>query len=120
MSKLQEIEVQGTKITVNRSTVEYLVRHHESNVGLNDVADVYLYSGNVLFARHTTTASRIRVSGSYIQQLIRVDVPGVLERIHNPDFNYGEFATIKSQTGLNSYKISVKQWAAEYKTRSGR
>ena len=29
---------------------------------------------------------------------------GVWERIHNPDFNYGEFATIKSQAGLNSYK----------------
>ncbi|SHM32345.1 KilA-N domain-containing protein [Cyclobacterium lianum] len=29
---------------------------------------------------------------------------------NNPDFNYGEFATIKSQPGLNSYKISVKEW----------
>ncbi len=35
---------------------------------------------------------------------------GIWERIHNPDFNYGEFATIKSQAGLNSYKISVKEW----------
>jgi hypothetical protein len=30
--------------------------------------------------------------------------------IHNPDFNYGEFAIIRSQAGLNSYKISVKEW----------
>ncbi|MDP2685347.1 MAG: KilA-N domain-containing protein, partial [bacterium] len=29
---------------------------------------------------------------------------------NNPNFNYGEFAIIKSQTGLNSYKISVKEW----------
>lgn len=35
---------------------------------------------------------------------------GIWERIHNPDFNYGEFALIKSQAGLNSYKISVKEW----------
>jgi len=35
---------------------------------------------------------------------------GIWERIHNPNFNYGEFATIKSQSGLNSYKISVKEW----------
>ncbi|MEI7527084.1 MAG: KilA-N domain-containing protein, partial [Mariniphaga sp.] len=28
----------------------------------------------------------------------------------NPTFNYGEFATIKSQVGLNSYKLSVKEW----------
>jgi|GEM_PF-5396710 len=30
--------------------------------------DVYLYPGNVLFARSTTTASRVRVSGGYIQK----------------------------------------------------
>jgi len=35
---------------------------------------------------------------------------GVWEKIHNPNFNYGEFATITSQAGLNSYKISVKEW----------
>ena len=33
-----------------------------------------------------------------------VEYLGIWERIHNPDFNYGEFATIKSQAGLNSYK----------------
>ncbi len=27
----------------------------------------------------------------------------------NPDFNYGEFAIIKSQAGLNNYKLSVKE-----------
>ena len=34
---------------------------------------------------------------------------GIWERTHNPDFNYGEFALIRNQTGLNSYKISVKE-----------
>ena len=38
---------------------------------------------------------------------------GIWERIHNPDFNYGEFATITQQAGLNSYKISVKEWVAK-------
>ena len=35
---------------------------------------------------------------------------GIWEELHNPNFNYGEFAIIKSQAGLNSYKISVKEW----------
>ena len=35
-----------------------------------------------------------------------VEFLGIWEQIHNPDFNYGEFATIRSQAGLNSYKIS--------------
>lgn len=39
-----------------------------------------------------------------------VEYLGIWEKLHNPDFNYGEFATIKSQAGLNSYKISVKEW----------
>ena len=42
-----------------------------------------------------------------------VEFLGIWESVNNPDFNYGEFATIKSQAGLNSYKISVKEWVAK-------
>jgi len=34
---------------------------------------------------------------------------GIWERIYNKDFNYTEFAIIKSQAGLNSFRISVKE-----------
>ena len=39
-----------------------------------------------------------------------VEFLGIWETVHNPHFNSGEFATIKSQAGLNSYKLSVKEW----------
>ncbi len=39
-----------------------------------------------------------------------VEFLGTWEKLHNPNFNYGEFAIIKSRAGLNSYKISVKEW----------
>lgn len=39
-----------------------------------------------------------------------VEFLGIWESINNPNFNYGEFAIIKSQAGLNNYKISVKEW----------
>ena len=42
-----------------------------------------------------------------------VEFLGIWESIHNPDFNCGEFAIIKSQAGLNSYKISVKEWVGK-------
>ncbi|MCL6098503.1 MAG: KilA-N domain-containing protein [Bacteroidetes bacterium] len=42
-----------------------------------------------------------------------VEFLGVWESIYNPNFNYGEFAIIKSQVGLNNYKISVKEWIAK-------
>ena len=35
---------------------------------------------------------------------------GIWEQVYNPNFNYGEFAIIKSQSGLNSFKISVKEF----------
>ena len=34
----------------------------------------------------------------------------VWESYNNPNFNYGEFAIIKNQSGLNSFKISVKEF----------
>ena len=39
-----------------------------------------------------------------------IEFLGVWEELYNPNFNYGEFAIIKSQSGLNSYKLSVKEW----------
>ena len=39
-----------------------------------------------------------------------VEFLGIWETVYNPNFNYGEFAIIKSQAGLNNYKISVKEW----------
>lgn len=37
---------------------------------------------------------------------------GIWEKVYNPIFNYGEFATIRSQSGLNSFKISVKDFVS--------
>jgi hypothetical protein len=39
-----------------------------------------------------------------------VEFLGIWENVFNTNFNYGEFAIIKSQAGLNNYKISVKEW----------
>ena len=35
---------------------------------------------------------------------------GIWEKVYNPDFNYGEFATIRNQAGLNSFKIGVQEF----------
>ena len=42
-----------------------------------------------------------------------IEFLAIWEEIHNPNFNYGEFAIIKSYAGLNSYKISVKEWVSK-------
>lgn len=54
-----------------------------------------------------------------------IEFLGIWEQVNNPNFNYGEFAIIKSQAGLNSYKISAKEWvektnAVGLKAKAGR
>ena len=54
-----------------------------------------------------------------------IEFLGIWEELHNPNFNYGEFATIKSKSGLNNYKLSVKEWvektnAIGIKSKAGR
>lgn len=44
-----------------------------------------------------------------------VEFLGIWESVFNPGFNCGEFAIIKSQAGLHSYKISVKEWVEKTK-----
>jgi hypothetical protein len=39
-----------------------------------------------------------------------IEFIGIWEAVNNNAFNYGEFAIIKSQAGLNNYKLSVKDW----------
>ena len=38
---------------------------------------------------------------------------GVWEQMHNPDFNYGEFAIIMSQAGVRRFNINVKEWVEQ-------
>jgi hypothetical protein len=82
------INVRGTEITVVR-------RDNEDYISLTDMLkakDGEFFISDWLRNRNT------------------VEFLGIWETVHNPDFNSGEFAIIKSQAGLNSYKISVKEW----------
>ena len=86
--KNQIITVKGTKITV--------IRENENDyISLTDMLkakDGDFFISDWLRNRNT------------------VEFLGIWESVYNPDFNYGEFAIIKSQAGLNSYKLSVKEW----------
>jgi len=90
MSKTRKsiIEVQGTEITV--------LSHQQGDyISLTDMLkakDGDFFISDWLRNRNT------------------VEFLGIWESVYNPDFNYGEFAIIRNQAGLNSYKISVKEW----------
>jgi hypothetical protein len=42
------------------------------------------------------------------------------ELIHNPNFNYGRFAIIKNQAGLNSFSLTPQRWIETTNAKSGR
>ena len=87
-SKTTTIEVRGTSIAV-------LTTKNEDFISLTDMLkakDGDFFISDWLRNRNT------------------VEFLGIWESVHNPNFNSGEFAIIKSQSGLNSYKLSVKEW----------
>ena len=86
-----KIEVQGTEITV--------MSHPEGDyISLTDM--VKAKDGDFFIS-------------DWLRNRNTVEFLGIWESVHNPDFNYGEFAIIRSQAGLNSYKISVKEWVSK-------
>ncbi|NIM11692.1 MAG: KilA-N domain-containing protein [Candidatus Aminicenantes bacterium] len=88
---MAKIEVKGTEIRV-------VTIHEDDYISLTDMLkakDGDFFVSDWLRNRNT------------------VEYLGIWEKIHNPDFNYGEFDLIKSQAGLHSYKISVKEWVAK-------
>ena len=82
------INVRGTEIAVIR-------RSDEDYISLTDMRKAK--DGDFFIA-------------DWLRNRNTVEFPGIWETVHNPDFNYGEFAIIKSQAGLNRYKLSVKKW----------
>jgi len=87
------IEVKGTAITV----LSYKSEDYISLTDMLKAKDGDFFISDWLRNRNT------------------VEFLGVWESVHNPHFNYGGFAIIKSQAGLNSYKLSVKEWVEKTK-----
>lgn len=88
---MAKIEVKGTEIRV-------VTIHEDDYISLTDM--VKAKDGDFFVS-------------DWLRNRNTVEYLGVWEKIYNPDFNYGEFDLIKSQAGLHSYKISVKEWVAK-------
>lgn len=85
---MNKISVKGTYISI----IEF---NNEDYISLTDMLkakDGYFFISDWLRNRNT------------------VEFLGIWEKVYNPNFNYGEYATIRNQAGLNSYKISIKEW----------
>ena len=87
--KAKTIVVQNNKITV--------LLNHNGNDFINITEMIKAKDGNFFI----TDWLRNRNTLEYL---------GAWETLNNPNFNYGEFAIIKTHAGLNNFKISVKEW----------
>ncbi|HEY5328008.1 MAG TPA: KilA-N domain-containing protein [Mucilaginibacter sp.] len=88
MAKSKIITVKGTAITI-------IKENNEDFISITDMLKAK--DGDFFIA-------------DWLRNRNTVEFLGIWESVYNPTFNYGEFAIIKSQAGLNSYRISVKEW----------
>lgn len=44
------------------------------------------------------------------RNLDTIEFLGISESVHDPGFDSGDFATIESHVGLNSYRLRLKDW----------
>ncbi|OFX20043.1 MAG: DNA-binding protein [Bacteroidetes bacterium GWA2_31_9] len=88
MAKHKTILVKGTEITIIT----------ENNSDFISITDMLQAKDGDFFI------------SDWLRNRNTVEFLGIWESVYNPDFNYGEFAIIKSQAGLNNYKLSVKEW----------
>lgn len=83
------------KINVKDTEVSVIRVHDEDYISLTDMLkakDGEFFFSNWLRNRNT------------------VEFLGIWEKLNNPNFNCVEFDIIKSQAGLNSYRLSAKEW----------
>jgi hypothetical protein len=88
-------KTKSTSIQVHGSTVSILFGEDGDYISLTDMLKA---KGGDFFI------------SDWLRNRNTLEFLGIWESVFNPGFNYGEFAIIKSQAGLNSYKISVKEW----------
>ncbi len=89
------------KLTVQNTNITIINVDGEDYVAITDLA------------RHKSD-DPTAVIGNWMRNRNTIEFLGIWEKVYNPDFNYGEFATIRNQSGLNSFKISVKEFVAKY------
>ncbi len=86
-NKIKKIKVEGNVITI--------VEHKsEDFISLTDM--IKAKDGSFFIS-------------DWLRNANTLDYIAAWESMHNPDFNYGEFATIRQSAGSNAFKISVKQ-----------
>ena len=87
-AKKSTIEVQGTAIAIVSSSDHDFISLTDMAKKFGDYALIYNWMRN----RNT------------------LELIGIWEQIHNPDFKGLEFETFRKQAGLNSFSLTPRKW----------
>lgn len=88
------------KITVKDTVVSVLKVNEEDYISLTDMLKAK--DGDFFFS-------------NWLRNRNTVEFLGIWEQLNNPNFNCVEFDIIKSQAGLNNYRLSAKEWMEKTK-----
>ena len=83
------------KILVNELEIRTLKINEEDYISLTDMLKAK--DGEYFFS-------------NWLRNRNTIEFLGIWEKVYNPNFNCVEFDIIKSQAGLNSYRLSAKEW----------
>ena len=89
-----------TKIIVKDTVVSVLNVNEEDYISLTDMLKAK--DGDFFFS-------------NWLRNRNTVEFLGIWEQLNNPNFNCVEFDIIKSQAGLNNYRLSAKEWMEKTK-----
>lgn len=83
------------KILVKDTEVSVIKVNNEDYISLTDMLKAK--DGDFFFS-------------NWLRNRNTIEFLGIWEKLNNPAFNCAEFDIIKSQAGLNSYRLSAKEW----------
>ncbi len=86
------------KINVKETEVSVIKVNEEDYISLTDM--IRSKDGEFFFS-------------NWLRNRNTVEFLGIWEKVNNPTFNYVEFDIIKSNAGLNSYRLSAKEWTSK-------
>jgi len=86
------------KVNVNGVSISIIKKNEQDYISLTDMLKA---KGSDFFI------------DSWLRNRNTLEFLSIWESINNPSFNYVEFDVIKSKAGLNSFKISVKEWVSK-------
>ena len=90
--------MKNTKINVKGTEIRIITTENQNYLSLTDM--IRAKDGDFFIS-------------DWLRNRNTVEFLGMWESINNPNFNYGEFATIKLDVGTNSFVMTPRKWISK-------